>query len=198
MVKPASTLKIKTTPIFRVPRKHNKYYCDRGNPATRMSAMKILQLFRLAKLLQMAPAAAVAILIMFFATPVCATTANAQSFIYFDSQNNIIGQQIIDCHNWTAHAGNTDPSNPYKIEEIWHCYTALDVQCTSGAGPAPPTCTVLGDPGPSHEAYYFLSATGATYSDYCAAGPGDGFNGHPTCGELQPVYFLGTFLPGWN
>ena len=160
--------------------------------------MKILDFFRMAKMSRILAIAASAAMVLLFTVTAHATPASAQSIIYFDSQNNLIGQQIIDCHGWQAHSGNINQSNPYKIEEIWYCGTALDVQCTSGSGGGAPSCVVLGNPGPSYEATYFLSATGATYANYCSAGPGDGFNDHPTCGQLMPLGILIPFTQGWN
>ena len=142
-----------------------------------------------------------AVIALFIATTAGASTVNAQSVIYFDSQNNIIGQQMIDCHNWEGHAGNVNPSNPYKIQEQWHCSSVADVQCSGGsANGAPPSCVVLNDPGPAWTLEYFATATGATYDYYCASGnqPGTEFIGHPECQQMQPVYFLTPFLPGWN
>lgn len=54
--------------------------------------------------------------------------ANALNTIYFDANNNIIGQQIAFCENVDLHGGNIDPNNPYHItimtgcgDSITHC-----------------------------------------------------------------------------
>jgi hypothetical protein len=128
-----------------------------------------------------------------------ATTPNAQSIIYFDSQNNIIGQSIIDCHNYTGHAGNVNASNPYKIQEQWNC-APIGVICTAAPySGVSGVCTSI--PNPTYYTLeYFATATGATYDDYCAARPaGDfQFNGHPVCGQLGFVSELGPYQTGFN
>jgi hypothetical protein len=46
---------------------------------------------------------------------------NALNTIYFDANNNIIGQQIAFCENVDLHGGNIDASNPYHITIMTGC-----------------------------------------------------------------------------
>lgn len=126
--------------------------------------------------------------------PANAGVLEARSYIYFDSADNIIGQNIIDCRNNAAYAGNVDDSNPYYYVQVWNC-GAQYIVCNTGS---PPSCSGV----PTGAAYteHFHSATGRGLIDYCNAStvyvPGLPFSGHPDCeGSTGQNIGVILFLP---
>jgi len=100
---------------------------------------------------------------VFFAPSAFAARAFSSSVIYFDANDNIIGQQAAFCNNVSMHGGNIDPSNPYHVtiqggcgDKMYHCEP----------GDVGYTCTDLGYNNAVKVTYY-RSATGMTLDHAC-------------------------------
>lgn len=115
-----------------------------------------------------------------------------RSIIYFDANDNIIGNQILYCNNVREHAGNVDPANPYRAEFQFGCgdpYISCDVRGI---------CVTVG-----HNTVdlikYFTTATGRTRDNYCLdpTYPGGPFYGKVDC-DLPEASELTTVLSGYT
>lgn len=123
---------------------------------------------------------------------------NARNIIYFDAQNNIIGQQYISCGNIARHAGVINPSNPYHMEFRYGCGNPTLVYCENSNGAT--FCSY--SPDYATRVVYFLSATGYTVSDYCNSNYNRAteFIGRDDCSfaEAQESGILGPWSYGWG
>lgn len=99
-----------------------------------------------------------------------AAVTKSLSVVYFDAQDNIIGQSVLYCNNTAYHAGNVDSHNQYQIE--------FEAQCDSGGVPGDLQLQVT----------YFHSATGKSISYYCDQphAIGTPFYGAPSCEIVPP------------
>ncbi len=129
-----------------------------------------------------------------------AQTPMAQSVIYLDASNNIIGQQMIACNNVAQHAGVINFSNPYKVYQEWPCGT----QChyIGGADGASPSKDIVCDNGAYYVMYKNVSgiqtANGMTAEQYCTV-PSPIYHS-VGCDETQPTYAgsLTNYQPGFS
>lgn len=127
------------------------------------------------------PGLAVLLGLAALALPMTAMAARpyAISYIFLDSQDNIIGQSIGYCNNVDKHAGVVDFSDPYTITQQVPCDLTKP--------------QVVGMTG-------FHSATGLTVDYYCNAQHpvGTPFAGAPGCdGDMPPQDTnLGPFTSG--
>lgn len=122
-----------------------------------------------------------------------ALPAIGRSVIYFDANDQVIGQQVLYCNNVGYHAGVINPGNPYRIEE--------SVTCNNGATCPPDAtsstqCGVTG--GGTMTVDYFRSATGRSIQQYCndTQYPGGPFWHHPGCGLPAPSQVSGLYPSG--
>jgi hypothetical protein len=95
----------------------------------------------------------------------------ARSIIYFDANDNLIGNSILYCDNGREHAGITDPGNANRVEFQFGCGDPI-VVC-SGEG----LCETVGH-NTADVIHYFHSATGKTRANFC----------------LDPTYTGGPFF----
>jgi hypothetical protein len=128
-----------------------------------------------------------------------AATEYARSIIYFNSSDQIIGQQILYCTNTYKHAGTIDASNPYRIEEEFGCGDPI-VTCTTTISGT--TCSQTGTEN-SSDIVYFKSALGYSQSQYCSSVTTSStapFFEHPTCGLPAPstITLLDPYSSGWQ
>jgi hypothetical protein len=129
-----------------------------------------------------------------------AQTPIAQSVIYLDANNNIIGQQMIACNNVAQHAGTISFSNPYKIYQEWPC----EPQChyIGGADGATPSKDIECDNGAYYVMYKNVSgvatANGMTVQQYCSD-PSPIYHS-VSCDATQPAYAgsLINYQPGFS
>ena len=120
----------------------------------------------------------------------------ARAIIYFDANDNIIGNQNLYCNNVREHIGNIDPANVNRIEFEFGCGDPI-VSCTDMG-----LCNTVG-----HNVYtsivYFRSATGRTVNNYCldATYIGGPFYRRPDCSLPAPSEIPSwgsSYLPGWD
>ncbi|MDQ0010388.1 hypothetical protein J2T07_002578 [Luteibacter jiangsuensis] len=140
-------------------------------------------------------AALAALTLMVSALPMTAMALPAvgRSVIYFDANDQVIGQQLLYCNNVGYHAGIIDPGNPFRIEE--------SVECNNGPSCPPDAtssaqCSFTG--GSVMSVDYFRSATGRSIQQYCndAQYPGGPFWHHPGCGLPAPSQVSGLSPSG--
>lgn len=141
--------------------------------------------------------AAFALAICMLPMSAMALPAVARSVIYFDSNDQVIGQQIIYCNNVGYHAGVIDPSNRNRIEESVTCNVGASCPADSSSAA---DCSFGG--GRAMVVDYFRSASGRSLQQYCndvqyVGGP---FWHHPGCGLPAPSQVSGLYPqgPGWN
>lgn len=145
----------------------------------------------------------------FFASGCFARTLMAQSVIYLDANNNIIGQQMIACNNLAQHAGNIDHTNPYHVYQEWPCGVQCHYYGASGwVDPNDPSSFPV--PGKDIEcdngAYYVMyknvatinTANGMSAEQFCSQ-PSPVFGSIP-CDNKEPTYAgnLVGFQSGWG
>jgi hypothetical protein len=127
---------------------------------------------------------------------------HARSIVYFDQNNNVIGQRVLYCNGVAHHAGNvgsSDASNPYRVEEDFGCNDPY-VTCTTDPSGAT-ACTRTGATENGSLITYFNSAGGYTKEQYCSFHSSSGaFAGHPACGMPAPseLSILQPYVYGWN
>jgi hypothetical protein len=116
-----------------------------------------------------------------------AAALNAYSVIYFDTNNNIIGQEVLYCNNVAKYQGTIDKRSPYKIREEFGC-GQVQVSCNIELNGV-----VCKPAGYNYGSWitYFNSATGLTQNNYCNNSPSTAFVGHPTCGLPAPTLVQG-------
>jgi len=124
-----------------------------------------------------------------------ALPAYARSIIYFDANDNIIGNSILYCENTREHAGVTDAGNANRIEFDFGCGDPI-VTCSSSG-----SCQTEGH-HIEDVIKYFHSATGRTVSNYCLdttyiGGP---FFGRADCNLPAPseISGIGTYTTGFG
>lgn len=125
---------------------------------------------------------------------------NAYSVIYFDGQNNIIGQEVVWCNNVAKYQGVINRGNPNRIREEFGCGQP-QVTCGSTTFNGTYWYTPCSPAGFNYGSWivYFNSATGLTQSNYCNNSPSTAFVGHPACGLPAPslVTGLGAVYTGF-
>lgn len=152
-----------------------------------------------------------AIAVVILAIPMLAFAARpySSSIVYLDSHDNIIGQQVAFCNNVQKHAGQINPSNPYRVVLSGRCPGATYGCHKNNGHPCP--INQFGTP-PRPE--YFRSATGKTVDFFCWANhpvntPFHGANHQcgylrnwrpPEPGNPEPhlVTTLTNWQSGWN
>jgi hypothetical protein len=141
--------------------------------------------------------AALALIVCALPMSAMALPAIGRSVIYFDANDQVIGQQIIYCNNVGYHAGVVNPANPYRIEESVTCNVGASCPANSSSAA---DCSFGG--GQAMTVDYFRSATGRSIQQYCndvqyAGGP---FWHHPGCGLPAPSQVSGLYPSGsgWN
>lgn len=88
----------------------------------------------------------------------------ARAIIYFDANDNIIGNQNLYCNNVREHAGNVDAGNAYRVEFEYGCGDPI-ISCDVLG-----VCSTVGHNTVDSVAY-FRSATGRTITNYCTDVP---------------------------
>jgi hypothetical protein len=142
-----------------------------------------------------------------FSMPSAAAIARGYEVVYFDANDNIIGEAIDDCQNNASWAGQVNPRSTTYIRIEFGCGNTL-ISCGSPVylpgipdstqGGWVPSCQPAGvDYGVSIK--YFHSATGRSQSDYCNAGPTGPFAGSTGCDAPAPsqVTVAGPFYDGF-
>jgi hypothetical protein len=118
----------------------------------------------------------------------------ARQVVYFDANDNIIGNQNLYCDNYREHAGNVDPGNANRIEFSYGCGDPV-ISCDVRG-----ICSTVG-----HNVFntigYFHSATGRTVDNYCLdpTSPGAPFFNKKSCALPAPSEFsgIGGYVPTW-
>src|SRR6187402_2174425 len=95
----------------------------------------------------------------------------ARAVIYFDANDNIIGNSNLYCNNVREHAGTVDYGNANRVEFEFGCGDPI-VSCDSMG-----LCSTVGH-NTVVTPVYFRSATGRTIDNYC----------------LDPTYLGGPFF----
>jgi hypothetical protein len=95
----------------------------------------------------------------------------ARAVIYFDANDNIIGNSNLYCNNVREHAGTVDYGNANRVEFEFGCGDPI-VSCDSLG-----VCSTVGH-NTVVTPVYFRSATGRTIDNYC----------------LDPTYLGGPFF----
>lgn len=122
-----------------------------------------------------------------------ALPAFARAVIYFDANDNIIGNSNLYCNNVREHAGIVDYGNAYRVEFEFGCGDPI-VSCDQMG-----LCTTVGH-NTVNAAVYFRTATGRTLQNYCldVPYPGGPFFGKHACELPAPsqISGIGNYLPG--
>lgn len=130
-----------------------------------------------------------------FPTVTMALPQYARSIVYFDANDNIIGNQNLYCNNYREHAGDIDPANANRVEFRYGCGDPI-VSCDRLG-----LCQTVGH-NTFNTVVYFHSATGRTIQNYCLdyTAPGLPFYGNTACDLPEPseIVGLGPYLEGFN